>query len=392
MNARDFDDDDDARDLVRAEVPAATTGPEALAHLLSQSNREAAANRAQARELIKALEGVQRSQEYLGTALREERAKSRWLLVLLLVAPLAVAAAVWQVAGRMDDVKTDLSDRLARFAADAETSRANDVTKFHDTRVTELAADLDSLHRDLNSSRDALAAERKHVAERETALASAENRTDGARTEIGALEFEVRAAKSKAGAEQARATALENRIRELESQLDARTKASALPAKAPTASAGTAPSAFGPDAARPVVAAPSAAPAPSSAASTPVNAVRPAGDAAAIEKTRAMLNTLLDQSADTVRYRIAVLGGLDGKSLTGVTLVGSDQAGSVVRTIHADRAEITVDPASGSVVIHCFGGKLVVGAIEAPFYGGSYGLVVRGDAAKWMKSGLDFVK
>jgi hypothetical protein len=117
-----------------------------------------------------------------------------------------------------------------------------------------------------------------------------------------------------------------------------------------------------------------------------------AADVAAAEKARVLLNTLLKESGDAVRYQFAAVGGLGTRSLTAVRLVGSDDKGNVVRTIQAARAEVVCDDASGSVVIRFFEGKLLVGLIEAPFFDGTYGLIVRGDPKKWRSSGLDCVK
>src|SRR6185436_6116758 len=109
MNPRqpddDSDDDDPAREIVRAGAPTGDVGAAALARVIDQQNREAAAGRAQARELIKALEGVQRSQEFLGVALREERARSRWLTALLVAAPLVAGVGAWFVWRRVDSVR-----------------------------------------------------------------------------------------------------------------------------------------------------------------------------------------------------------------------------------------------------------------------------------------------
>src|SRR5689334_15931822 len=122
---RPDDDDEPAREIVRADGPTGDVGgAAALARVIDQSNREAAASRAQARELIKALEGVQRSQEYLGVALREERAKSRWLAALVLIAPLVAVAGGWYAWRHVDDVRSDLDGRIARLAEDEQAARS----------------------------------------------------------------------------------------------------------------------------------------------------------------------------------------------------------------------------------------------------------------------------
>ena len=370
-------DDDSPHDLVRADQPAELAGPEAVARLLDQSNREAAANRAQARELIKALEGVQRSQEFLGTSLREERSRSKGLLVLAILAPIAAAAGAWYVWRHVDETKSEVDARFARLAAETQTARADAAANESDARTAQLAADLESIRRDLDASRDELVAERKHLADREAALTTAQGRADGAHSEIDALEFEVKSARSKTNAAEARGSILETRIHQLQADLDAAKEKAAAPAA--TAAPVAAPAAEAPA----VVKAPEPKPAP----------VKPsAADVAAAEKTRAILNTLLKESTDTVRYEFAAVGGLSNHVLTGVRVVGTDDKGVVIRTIEAARAEVVADDTSGSVVIRFSEGKLLVGAIEAPFFDGTYGLIVRGDPKKWRSSGLDCVK
>jgi hypothetical protein len=389
VNPRDEADDDDPRELARASPLRPLDGPEAVAHLLAQSNRESAANRAQARELIKALEGVQRSQEFLGVALREEKRRSRWLLALVILAPIAAAAGVWWVAARVDDVRTDVSDRMAKLASDEQAARAESAQRLRDVRIDELASDLAGLRTDLTASRDAAAAQERQLAQREAALAAAEGRTDSARTEIGALEFEVRSAKAKANAEQARAAQLEDRIKELQSELDARRKAPAQPAPAEAARPAPPPAT---DAAAPAAAASKApSPEPKAAAAAAKAPAEPASDPAETEKVRRALNGLLREADDAVRYEIQALGGAAGRTLTALRVVGTDERGAVVRTIQAGRAEISIDTTTGSIVLRFVDGKLIVGTVEAPFFDGSYGVVVRGDAAKWKSAGLTCV-
>jgi hypothetical protein len=383
VDPRDDDPDDDAHELVHAAPLRPMEGPEAVAHLLAQSNRESAANRAQARELIKALQGVQQSQEYLGVALREERRRSRWLLALVVLFPLAAGAAVWWMAARVDDVRSDVSDRIAKVAAEEQAARAAAAQGLRDAHIEQLTQDLSGLRGDLDASRVALLEQQKHLAERETALTAAEGRTDSARTEIGALEFEVTAARSKANAEQARSAQLENRIKELQAELDARRKAPSPPAPAETARLSAAP---GDDKA----AAP--APSPAAAVAKPAPAREaPASDAAETENIRRALNALLRDADDAVRYQIHALGGAAGRTLSALRVVGTDDRGVVVRTIQAARAEITIDASTGSIVMRFREGKLIVGTVEAPFFDGNYGLVVRGDAAKWKSAGLSCV-
>ena len=387
MEPRDTDEDEEARELVHATPLRPLDAPEAVAHLLAQSNREAAANRAQARELVKALEGVQRSQEYLGVALREERQRSRWLVALVILAPVAAGAAVWWMAGRVDDVRSDVSDRLAKLASDEQSARAGTEQRLRDARIDELTSDLTALRGDLATSRDAVAAQQKHVAEREAALAAADGRTNSARSEIGVLEFEVRAAKSKANAEQARSSQLEVRIKELSAELEKR-REPPPPAPPPTVAPAAARPASAPAAADPRPAAPAASVKPPSA---PAPAPAVVGDPAETEKVRRALNSLLHEAEDAVRYEIHSLSGASGKTLTGLRVVGTDERGAIVRTIQAARGEITIDTATGSVVLRFLDGKLIVGTVEAPFFDGSYGVVVRGDLRKWRAAGLSCV-
>ena len=58
----------------------------------------------------------------------------------------------------------------------------------------------------------------------------------------------------------------------------------------------------------------------------------------------------------------------------------------------AGRAEIVVDSVSRCVVLRFYDGKLLIGGKSAPFFDGTYGLVVRGDPAKWRAAALSFVK
>lgn len=381
MDPHRADDLDEPQGIVPAGRASGLSGPEAVAHLLDQSNREAAANRAQARELIKALDGVQRSQEYLGTALREERRRSRWLVALLCLAPIAVGVAVWWMAGRVDDVRSDLHGRLARLALDEQAARSELATRLDDARLAQLDGDLGALRHDLDSAREALAAERLQVADREKALAAVETKADGARTEIGALEWEVKSAKAKASAQQARADLLEKRIKDMQAELDSRLKA---PVPQPVGEAAPPSSAA---AATPAGAAPEAVPAAKPVAEKPSPA-----DTAAAEKARTLLNALLQETGEAVRYEFVSIGSAGGGSLHDVRVVGTDDRGNVARTVLATRAEVVVERATGSIVLRFYEGRLILGAVEAPFFGGTYGLIVRGDAAKWRGSGLDCVK
>ena len=75
-----------------------------------------------------------------------------------------------------------------------------------------------------------------------------------------------------------------------------------------------------------------------------------------------------------------------------ISAPGSDRSGETLRTIEAKRAEITVDAATSSVVLRFLDGHLEVGRLRAPFFDGSYGLVLQGDPARWRASGLATVK
>ncbi len=377
MSSEHDDFDDDEHELIRADAPIDASGPEALARIIEQSNREQAASRAQARELVKTLEGVRRSQEYLGEALREERKKSRGMLVLLVLAPLVAVAGAWYVLRHVDDAKSDLERRVEQMAADAQAARADDASKRQDERSTQLASDVDALRRDLDSSREALAAERKQVAEREAALAAADNRGESAKMELGALQSEVRSARATAHAEEQRAAALERQLQDAQKALAA--KPVAPPSPPPPTSAPASSSA-----------APAAAPSP--VAAKPATTQQPEGDPVAAEKAKSVLNALLKESGDAVRYEFTSIGGVAGRSLVGVVAVGTDDQGAVVRTIQAGRAEIAVDADSKSVVLRFFDGNLLIGGKSAPFFDGRYGLVVRGDPAKWKAAASAFVK
>jgi hypothetical protein len=387
MTRRPEEDDDAEHDLIRAEAPIEFAGPEALARIVDQSNREQAASRAQARELIKALEGVQRSQEYLGEALRDERKKSRGLLVLLLVGPLVAAAGVWYVLRHVDDVKSEVDRRVDRLHADEEAARAEDVAKLRDGREAQIAADVESLRRDLDGARESLAAERKHVVDREAALVAAETRTEDAKTEIVALQTEVKSARARERTEEQRASLLEGKLRDAQSALTAKAEApqAAAPVPTPTAASSS------PTATTPLVA--PVAPAETAASKAAAAAAQqPAADPGAAEKARATLNALLKESGDAVRYEFSAVRAVAGRSLLDVVVVGTDDQGAVIRSIQAGRAEIVVDATSKSVVLRFYDGRLLIGGKSAPFFDGTYGLVVRGDAAKWKAAALSFVK
>jgi hypothetical protein len=359
------DDEDEPRELLRA-PPAELAGADAVARLLEQSNREAAAGRAQARELVKALEGVQRSQEYLGTALLAEKRRSRLLIALLVLAPIGAAAGAWLL---VDALRADVG-RVEQLVGDERAARVADAAKFRDTRAAELASDIDALRRDLDASREALADERSRLADREKALAAAESRGESAKAEVGLLGQEIIAVRARANAEQGRAVQLEEKLTAAQAALAARTAAAAAPPPEP-------------ESAPPAVAASEAAAKPE----TPAAPQSPEA-AADADQTRAALNVLLEQSGDAVRYRFESIESVAGRALRGVLVVGADADGTVLRSIQAKRAEISVDPATASVVLRFFDGKLIVGGKQAPFFDGTYGLVVRGDAAKWKASGL----
>jgi len=384
----DSDDDDDGHDLVRADAPIELAGPDALARIVDQSNREQAASRAQARELIKALEGVQQSQEYLGEALRDERKKSRALGVVLLLAPVVAAAGAWYVVRHVDDAKSDVERRMERLAADEKSARTADIAKLEDGRAAQLAADVDALRRDLDGARESLAAERKHVVDREAALVAADTRSEGAKTEIVALQSEVKSARVRQRTEEQRAAILEGKLKDAQAELVAKTAAPPVPppqaAPSPTSSPSAAPAA----------ASAAANPAPTASAEIQAAAATPAvaADPAAAAKARSALNALLQEAGDVVRYEFSAVRAVAGRSLVDVVVVGTDDQGRVMRSIQAGRAEIVVDSVSKCVVLRFYDGKLLIGGKSAPFFDGTYGLVVRGDPAKWKAAALSFVK
>ncbi len=354
----------------------------ALAHLLDQGRREATANRAQARELIKALEGVQRSQEYLGTELRDERRRGRWLLAALAVAPVLCGGVVWAVWARVDDLRAAAARETAELRASLASAAAAHAESISRLRDESTARDLDGVRSELDATRQTLTDERRIAAEREKALLASIEREEASRRRVDLVEYEARAAHAKARAESARAAALEDELTAAQ-----RREAAAVTAPAAPASPWPSPSrdAATPRAAPDGGAAPERSDAPQA---TPAPTGTPVTDPAALGAVRERLNELLAKSGGSVRYDVDALGGLDGRTLLDVRVVGRSEGGAVLRTIEAKSASIAVDRAAGAVVVRFHDGRLVLGGRSAPFFDGSYGLVLDADAAAWRASGL----
>ena len=94
--------------------PAALTGRDGvgLARWLEQSHRDAAAGRAQTRELVRTLEQVRDAHEYVGKALRDEQSRNRRLTAALVLAPVLAGLLVWGVWTQLESLRSDLGERV----------------------------------------------------------------------------------------------------------------------------------------------------------------------------------------------------------------------------------------------------------------------------------------
>jgi hypothetical protein len=99
------------------------------------------------------------------------------------------------------------------------------------------------------------------------------------------------------------------------------------------------------------------------------------------------LNKLLQLSPNSPRYQIVKLGGVSGRDLLDVRVVGS-RDDVVERAVEAPLARIIVNVAESNLLIEFKDGDLIRGRLRAPFFQGRYGLLLDADAAQWKSSGL----
>ncbi|MCE9637242.1 MAG: hypothetical protein K8T90_16170 [Planctomycetes bacterium] len=374
-----------------------------LATVLDQQSRDASANRAQARELIRAVEGLAKSHEYLGTELREERRRARSLLVALVLVPVVVlaagAAVVWSVRStddRLEVLRSDVARDRQALQSDRETERIASgrvavVRTELEARIAAAAADGASVRVDLDTTRAALAEERRLREERERSVSAKLAESERVSGEVRGLRSEVGALREVAGAEKARADEL---ARLLAAAVTAAPPAFAGPLQPAGASAADArvprglpaePAAGGAD--RPVSAsAPSAAPQPTPRATPPTSATA-TRDPADLDRIRTRINGLLEGTTGAARYEIESLSGVSALDLLGVRVTGRDESGRTLRTVEAARLEISV-AADGAVRLRFVDGFLIVGGRKAPFFDGAYTLSLEGSAKVWRESGL----
>jgi hypothetical protein len=314
----------------------------AIARYLEQSHRDSAANRAQARELVGALEQVQASHEYLGKALRQERRRGRFLLLGLLVAPILAGLLVWAVWERIDAMRGDLGDDVEGLRRAQLQMRRTDLIDAHDARVASLDDELRRTRAALESEREGLREEQTSRAARESELLERIDGLEHERGEILGLRARFEALRERAGAETARADALDRELRTLERELGAareraesgarreprpiRPAADRTPAVAATPPAAPLdPGTDGTDAPEP----------PERTADPFPGAVRGEQD---LERIEGDLNRLLEASDDAVSYRLEKLGGVSGVTLLDVRIGGIDPSGRTIRALEAEGA------------------------------------------------------
>lgn len=357
----------------------------ALVTALEQGHREAAASRAQARELIRSLDRIQRTQEYLGTTLRDERRRARWLTAVMLLAPLAAAALVWAAWVRYESgqerLHTELVAALERptpGASEAATPPARPpAVVVEDGRVDALRTDLDRLKGELGASQDELEQERERARERESRLSGRLRETERELGEVAGLRSELERVRERAAAEAARSDRLE---RDLERSERGEPTSVAQPVAG--------------GAAKPREEPVAAKPAPGSAGDEVPGDEVPGAvrEEDALETLRGRLNGLLGKAHGAVRYEFESLGGASGGQLVDVRVTGRDSDGLAIRSIEAPLAEVSVDRRKRRALLRFSDGHLIVGKTRAPFFEGSYGLLIDVEPEAWRRSGLTVVR
>lgn len=364
-----------------------------VAAVLDQQSRDAAANRAQAREVIRAIEGLAKSHEFLGLELRQERRRARSLLVALAVVPLAVVAAgaflargVSDADARVAALRDEMGREIASLRERGQEDRIAAVRREFEDRIAAAQGDAAVLRTDLDAARESLAAERTARETRDREVAARLADADRDRSELSGLRAEVASLRDVAGSERARADELMRLLRE-----DAAVGGPAV-ARAAAEPADPAEPQAAPRTAGPPAAATPAPVAPPSAVAPPPRLPDPAArDPRDLERIRAALNGLLDGLTGAARYEIEALSGVSGTDLLGIRVTGRDTAGRTLRTVEAARAEISV-AAEGAVRLRFTDGHLRIAGRTAPFFEGSYTIVLDGSADAWRRSGLTCVR
>lgn len=384
-------------------APLPADGRQALAvvaALLDRHARDADAARAHAREIVRAVESLAKSQEFLGVQLREERARSRSLVVALCLVPLALVALgawMWHAADGLRDGQTaaqgDVERRLAAMDGKLAEDRTAALRASFDERVKSLESDVTSARTDLVSTRSALDAEREERRKRDEATAARLAAADRDRAELEAVRAELRAASALAGAERARGDSLARALADVAK--GAGREPEPVDPPAPPSIDGAAgvpgdpgsPPPSAPEPARPTPAPKAAA---TSVAATTVSA--PAVSATDTSRVRETLNDLLSKATGPAVYRIESLAEVSGQELRGVKVTGREpQSGKVLRTIEAPTAEV-VATGDGLVRLRFRDGTLTVGGRTSAFFDGRYGVVVQGDVAAWKAAALPSVR
>lgn len=378
-----------------------------LAAVLDQQNRDAAANRAQARELIRAVEGLSKSHEFLGMELREERRRSRALLAALVVVPLAVIAAgaflastVWTTDDRLEalrsSVEKDVQDLRSRSDSEREAAARAD----YEARLAASATDTSALRTDLEAARAALGDERRRREAHEREVAARLAAAERDRADLTGVRAELSSLREVAGAQKARADEMTRLLADVARSATPGTDAGTArrpgssvvtgsevpigPRVPPdVAEGGAGPAAPAPPTRPPAAsgAEPSLAPPPDPASRDPVDLAR----------VRTKLNSLLDGLTGATRYEVESLAGVSGTDLLGVRVVGKDADGNALRTVEAGRAEITVAE-GGGIRFRFTEGRLLIAGRTAPFFDGAYTIALDGAAQPWRDSGLSCVR
>jgi hypothetical protein len=373
----------------------------ALLHWLEQSHRDAKASRAQARELVRALEQVRDAHEYVGRALRDEQQRNRRLTVALILAPALAALAIWGVWDRLDHMRGDVTDQIRnvadaqdRLRATQEQMRFGEAAEAQRSRADALEAELERARTDLSVERKAAAERAEERLGQEATLRAQIERLEDENAETDGLRAQLQALRSRSGAESARAQELEREIRRLERELGAaqagdsvaRTTRPLTPGALPPMDMGTPePAVATPADDDPGNAALGEAAEPAAGDDPLAGAVRRPED---LDRIRQELNRLLALAGDAVTYQVDGIGGVRGDTLMELRLSGVDANGRTIRTLEAQTATVVVREESDDVLVDLRDGHLLLAGRKAPFFDGRYAIVVASEPEAWRISGL----